>query len=153
MAETTLERSAWMFPLVAGILAILSGLYLVFYARPGPGELAGFSSLGTTWEQLMVTDPGLAGYLTQLFVFVGASFTVVGILLAAISATAFRQGERWAWYTLWALPPLYVMVIVVDYMSRFPHLWQFYSIPLALVLVGLLLSIRRVFPRGTSSRP
>lgn len=102
-----LERAAWTLPLVAGLLAVASGLYLVVAGRPEPGELAGFSSLGTTWEEMVATDPGLAGYIGQLFVFLGAVFTVTGVLIAAISATAFRRGERWAWYGLGTLLPLY----------------------------------------------
>lgn len=147
MTESVLERHAWVLPFLAGILAVVSGLYLALYARPGPGELAGFSSLGTTWEELLTTDPGLAGYIRQLFLFLGSVFAVTGIFVAGISATAFRRGERWAWYSLWTLPPLYLLVIAVDAASRFPHLWQFYSVPLALVVLGLLLPIRRFFPR------
>lgn len=140
------QRWAWVLPFLSGLLAIFSGVYLAVYGRPGPGELAGFSSVGQTWAELVAADPGLAGYISQLFVFLGSIFVVTGLLVAVIAVTAFRRGERWAWYVLWSLPPLYLVIIGVDVTSRFPHLWAFYSVHLALVVLGLLLPIRQFFP-------
>ena len=128
---------------------MLSGVYLAAYGRPGPGELAGFSTLGTTWDELGASDPGLANYITQLFRFLGLIFVGAALLFTVISATAYRRRERWAWYALWTFPAMFVPVIVIDLTSAYPHIWHAYSAFLIGALFGLILPVRMFFrPSG-----
>ncbi len=57
----------------------------------------------------------------------------------AISVTAYRRGDRWAWYALWLVPLITVLEIIVNFESP----------PLVLVfvmsLLGLLLPVRKFF--------
>ena len=59
---------------------------------------AGFT--GQSWQQLAADSPKTAGYMLLLFRTYGAYCLTVGILGTAIAATAFRRGEKWAWWAL-----------------------------------------------------
>src|SRR3712207_121910 len=75
-------RYAWIVFLVFAVLAFLFGVY--------PG----------TWvadEGVEPTDSDTSWLLTTY-----AAVTVV--LTVAIALTAFRRGERWAWWAFWAWP-------------------------------------------------
>lgn len=98
-----LERRGWI------VLAVLSGILVIF----GVGDVRNgneadaaipFGLTGKTLDQLRaesadayeVADIGVRAN--------GVTIVVVGLLLLAIIATAYRAGQRWAWWTLWLLP-------------------------------------------------
>lgn len=58
----------------------------------------GFSKL--SWSALVNSSPETAAYITLVFRVYGVYCVVFGFLTMAIAATAFRRGERWAWWTL-----------------------------------------------------
>jgi hypothetical protein len=71
----------------------------------GPGgtpileaEYAGFT--GSTWSALTASSPATADFITVIFRMYGIFNVVFGLTTIAISLTAFRNGERWAWWTL-----------------------------------------------------
>ncbi len=78
---------------------------------------------------------------------------VFGILAAVIAWTSFRGGERWAWYALWTLPLLNVLIFLIQYTSLdlstgvLPPPLLSAPVFLAIAVVGLLLPIRRFFPK------
>src|SRR5262249_9951902 len=51
----------------------------------------------THWR---VTSPLIAGYMTLLFRMYGIYNVLFVILGSAVAVTAFRRGERWAWWAL-----------------------------------------------------
>jgi hypothetical protein len=53
---------------------------------------------------LKATSPTVARLIDTIFRTNGATLATVALLSLAICLTAFRKGERWAWFTLWALP-------------------------------------------------
>ena len=55
---------------------------------------------GYSWSDLANTFPNARDYMTVLFRVYGAFNVAVGVLATAIACTAFRRGERWAWWTL-----------------------------------------------------
>ena len=65
-----------------------------------PAGYEGFS--GTSWSELVRTSPLTANYMIVLFRTYGIHCAVFGLLGSLIAATAFRQGERWAWWALLA---------------------------------------------------
>lgn len=72
-------------------------------ARPGgtpilPAGYEGYS--GGSWHQLASTSPETAGYITLVFRMYGMYIVAFGLLAVAITATAFRRGDRWAWWAL-----------------------------------------------------
>ena len=72
---------------------------------PGPGGTAilpaGFEGYsGASWPDLASTSPLVAGYMRVLFRMYGVYNVLFGLMGSAIAVTAFRRGERWAWWTL-----------------------------------------------------
>jgi hypothetical protein len=55
---------------------------------------------GYSWSDLGNIAPNARDYMTVLFRLYGAFNVAVGVMAVAIACTAFRRGERWAWWTL-----------------------------------------------------
>ena len=101
------RRFAWLVMLIAdagllawGAMAALAPDYLL-----GPGSkpilAAGYEGFSDrSWQELMATSPAAAAFIRVLFRVYGAYVVAVGLLAVAVAATAFRRGERWAWWTL-----------------------------------------------------
>jgi hypothetical protein len=65
-----------------------------------PAGYEGFT--GGSWSDLVSTSPMTAEYIGVLFRMYGAFNVVFGLMAIAIAVTAFRRGERWAWWALLA---------------------------------------------------
>ena len=101
------RRFAWLGILIAdagllawGAMAALAPDYL-----PGPGSkpilAAGYEGFtGRSWQELTTTSPAAAAFMRVLFRVYGAYVVATGLLAIAVAATAFRRGERWAWWAL-----------------------------------------------------
>jgi hypothetical protein len=105
----TRRRIAWILVLVVDVGFVLWGAGAA--ASPdgllGPGGKAilpaafeGFS--GGSWPALAAASPLTAGYMVLLYRTYGFFNVAFGLMTAAIAATAFRRGERWAWWALLA---------------------------------------------------
>ena len=102
-----LARYAWLVILVVdaafipwGGMGALAPAYL-----PGPGgtpiliaEYEGYT--GAAWSEFITSSPKQAELLTILFRMYCIYCVIFGFLGVAIAATAFRRGERWAWWAL-----------------------------------------------------
>ena len=71
----------------------------------GPGgvpilaaEWEGFT--GQSWSDLERTSPATIAFATVIFRVYGAYNVAFGLLAIFTAATAFRRGERWAWWAL-----------------------------------------------------
>ena len=101
-----LRRAAWLLIVVVdagfvlwGAMAALAPEHLL-----GPGGIpilqAGYEgSSGGAWSDLPLSA---RGFMEALFRVYGAYNVAFGLLGTAIAATAFRRGERWAWWALLA---------------------------------------------------
>jgi hypothetical protein len=54
----------------------------------------------SSWAAMASASPMTAGYMEVLYRTYGVYNLVLGIVTVAIALTAFRRGERWAWWTL-----------------------------------------------------
>ena len=63
-----------------------------------PAGYEGYS--GGSWSELAGGSPLIAGYMKLLFRLYGVYCVLFGLMGSAIAVTAFRRGERWAWWTL-----------------------------------------------------
>ena len=104
---TRLQRVAWILILVVDVGYIAWGAGAA--ASPdrllGPGGRAilpagyeGYS--GGSWSELSGASPVIAGYMTLLFRMYGLYCVLFGFMGSVIAITAFRRGERWAWWVL-----------------------------------------------------
>ena len=74
----------------------------------------GFSRL--SWSELANTLPMAARYMEVLFRMYGVFNVLFGLMSVAIAMTAFRRGERWAWWTLLASNTVaYVSAMTYDW--------------------------------------
>jgi hypothetical protein len=65
-----------------------------------PAGYEGYS--GGSWSQLAGATPLVAGYMAVLYRMYGIYCVLFGVMGSAITVTAFRHGERWAWWALLA---------------------------------------------------
>ena len=63
-----------------------------------PAGYEGYS--GGSWSELAGASPLIAGYMTVLYRMYGMYNVLFGLMGSAIAITAFRRGERWAWWAL-----------------------------------------------------
>jgi hypothetical protein len=63
-----------------------------------PAGYEGYSA--ASWPELLRTSPMIAEYMIVLFRMYGIYCVLFGLMGSAIAVTAFRRGERWAWWAL-----------------------------------------------------
>ncbi len=102
-----LRRFAWLLILIVdvGYIAWGAGAAVSPDHLPGPGGKAilpagyeGYS--GGSWSELAGASPLIAGYMKVLYRMYGVYNVLFGLMGSAIAVTAFRRGERWAWWAL-----------------------------------------------------
>jgi hypothetical protein len=146
------ERYGWV------VFAVLSGIVVVFGLGDmmiggetyESGETVHFQSLtGMTWDELRAADPAAARLIDGQVRSGGNILLLAGLLSLAISLTAFRRGDRWAWYAMWAWPLVLVLNYVLFWAAK-PDLTYGIPVPLisgtvflVIILVTLGLSYRR----------
>jgi hypothetical protein len=98
---------AWTLILIVdvGYIAWGAGAALLPEHLLGPGGKAilpagyeGYS--GGSWSELAGASPLAASYMTVLYRMYGIYNVLFGLLGSAITVTAFRRGEPWAWWAL-----------------------------------------------------
>src|SRR5215831_11398694 len=63
-----------------------------------PAGYEGYS--GGSWTELAGASPLIAAYMTVLYRIYGIYNVLFGVMGSAIAVTAYRRGERWAWWAL-----------------------------------------------------
>jgi hypothetical protein len=102
-----LQRVAWILILIVDVGYIAWGAGVAAWPDHllGPAGKAilpaGFEGYtGGSWSTLTGTSPLSAGYMTLLFRMYGVYNILFGFMGSAVAITAFRRGERWAWWAL-----------------------------------------------------
>ena len=102
-----LRRLAWLVVVIGDVGLLAWGVM----AALAPGHLLGPDSApilqaeyesftGHSWSELMAVSPKATDFMTVLFRVYGAYVAAVGLLAIMVAATAFRRGDRWAWWAL-----------------------------------------------------
>jgi len=108
MAEQRRRVAALLILVVdAGFVAWGTAAAIAPHRLPGPGGTpiltAGYEGFTQgSWSELTGAFPMAAQYIEVLFRMYGVFNVVFGLMAIAIAVTAFRRGERWAWWTLLA---------------------------------------------------
>jgi hypothetical protein len=101
------RRGAWILILIAdvgllawGAMAAVAPEHLL-----GPGaapilnaEYEGFT--GNSWSELASTSPMTTAFMTLVFRMYGIYGVAFALMVIAITVTAFRRGDGWAWWSL-----------------------------------------------------
>jgi hypothetical protein len=100
----TRRQLAWIFILIVDVAYIAWGGAVAIAPDhvPGPDGTsilpAGYE--GYTGAAWLALAPGSAGYMSVLYRMYGLYCVLFGFMGSAIAVTAFKRGERWAWWTL-----------------------------------------------------
>lgn len=148
--DSLLARHAWKVLLGLYVLILLLGVGEFLQGQGGdPGMVEAVS--GSPWNALEMTNPGIANLLDVETRIIGALWAGLGFIGAAVSFTGFRRGERWAWWSMWALP-LVMALIFGTFLSTglvpdTPTPPALYSAPFTIIVSSfvLLFSIRKFF--------
>ncbi len=75
----------------------------------------------------------------------GVATIGLGILGIMVSLRAYRQHEKWAWFTLWYYPAFWTLHLIGGLPPGKDHIHQ--VVFLVLSVAGLLMPIRQFFPK------
>jgi hypothetical protein len=78
------------------------------------------SATGITPSELKAQDLLIYKAIDHQQKLIGLEFLMTGALISIISLTAFRRGERWAWFTFWLIAAEMIFGVVSSYNSRLP---------------------------------
>jgi hypothetical protein len=96
---------------------------------------------GESWTLMKALDADVVLLLSMVVRLAGAIGLMASVLVMAISVTAYRKEERWAWYAMWALPLCSTFDVAIlaasDSLSFTSLVWDIYM--LSLSLLGLIL--------------
>lgn len=100
---TGVQRVAWWVLLALAGLLVLFGIGDLFVGAPFDPEIA-LGLTGLTHAELQAEST--AGYLLLDYYTRGGgiSLAVMGLALVIILALPYRDGQRWAWWTMWLFP-------------------------------------------------
>ena len=114
-----------------------------------PAGYEGYS--GGSWSELAAASPLITGYMRVLYRMYGIYNVLFGFLCSAIALTAFRRGERWAWWVL-LVGNTVALVAAITYDRTANAIGPFELTEyLGLVLVWVALAVTAPF--GTGGRP
>lgn len=130
-----LSKYAWL--LLFGV-----GLALAVYAYDNLVTIPGLDPADPDrgWDWL-TTDAEVIEYIKFWFRTFGLWVLAVSIFVMVLSATGYRKGQRWAWYSL-----LYLPVHILIHIFIWPWLTPILLTVLLIVIAGLVLPLRTFFP-------
>jgi len=145
MNEKIYEKYAWIAFFVLGAIFLVSAVphALGFNTDPALVESIG----GMPTDDLKDSNPMFFDLYSYYFMGGGLSDIGFAFLITVISMTAYRRGEKWAWYAFWFVPAYFLGWVALGLTiesssSTIPYLMVF----VILSLVGLLLPFRKFFP-------
>jgi uncharacterized membrane protein YozB (DUF420 family) len=118
--ERVYEKYGWMILAVSAVFGIVAAV------------LTTLPPLSWFTDPVIVMAYSLMGALGLTW----AGFNIIALVLALIP---FRRGERWAWYTLWMLPLLWLSLFALA-----PDLRLYLALAIVTTL-GLIMPCRRFF--------
>ncbi|MBI3022599.1 MAG: hypothetical protein HYY68_02590 [Thaumarchaeota archaeon] len=145
--EKAYEKYAWTLLFATGIVGLIFAFNGIFSSTPDPGALAVFRNIsGTTWEELVATNPGVADSIRHLFRIESLYLSSSGLFVTAIALKSYRRGEKWSWYVFLYLPVFFGIFAAWD-LPAGGIIWPLFLILLIISLLGLLLPYRKFFPK------
>ena len=149
-----ITKYGWMIYIALGLLWLVVGLTQIWegYLPAGLINNEVQRVTGMSLSELETSNPVSIEVARFLFVTIGNLKTSWSFLVLAITLTGYRKGEKWAWYTLWLAPAILVSQGIIDVILLGDVNEMLKWIPiLSISLVGLLLPIRKFFPRKPQS--
>jgi len=119
-------RTAWILILLADVGLLAWGAMAAIAPEDllGPNSTpilyAGYEGFtGYSWSELITTYPKAARFMTLVFRMYGIYGVAFSLMAIAITVTAFRRGDTWAWWALLVGNTLtYVSAMTYDQIAR-----------------------------------
>jgi hypothetical protein len=145
--EKIYEKHSWLIFLIIGVIVAAAGLPHALGFNTDPALVQAIS--GQTIDELKISNPMFFNLYSFYFSGGGLSDLGFAFFLIVISLTAYRQGQKWAWYALCFVPAYFLSWIALS--LTLPSAAQSsLLLPLLVIVVfslsGLFLSFRRFFP-------
>ncbi len=138
------EKNAWMLITLLGLLGIVFAFVLISETPLDPTQLQ--KQLGQSVNSFQASNPSAWSTIQYYDRDSGAALMGFSILGVGISYTAFRKGEKWAWYVELFLPLYLIFVTAESYYAGGVY-WPLYAIFFLISLAALLLPYHRFFPK------
>ena len=147
--EKFYEKYAWVVFLIIGILVLVGAIPHTLGINTDPTLVQTIS--GETIDELKISNPMFFNLYNFYFSGGGLSDLGLAFFLIVISLFAYRQGQKWAWYSFWFVPTYFLAWLVLS--STLPSESQSSLFPPLIVLIvlslaGLLLPFRKFFPKS-----
>jgi hypothetical protein len=136
--EAWYERAAWIFFVV--LTASVLPIAILGYVDPST-TVDLWARFGHDLPPAAATDPATMSYLEFIGHWTATGTFGLDLFGLLIAVTAFRRGERWAWFAFWFWPAMFATHFVT-YESAFQYAQLVW---LTLSVAALLAMRRKVF--------
>jgi len=145
------EKYAWILLFAIGVIVLVTAVPHALGINTDPETVERIS--GMTLNELKDSNPAFFNLYIFYFSFGGLSDLAFAFFIIVISLTAYRKGEKWAWYALWFIPAYFIgsAAITMSIESSLSLLLPIMMFVI-LCLLGLLLSYRKFFPSKANLR-
>lgn len=148
MPQKFYQKYAWIFFLIIGLMVLAGAIPHSLGFNTDPTLVQSIS--GQTINELKISQPTFFNLYNFYFIGGGLSDLGFAFFLIVISLTAYRLGQKWAWYAFWFVPFYFLFWIVLSYSlpdSAKSSLTPPLIMMIILSLAGLLLPSRKFFPK------
>ena len=136
------EKHAWillfalsLFIAATAVVGIISGIDRADFEQ----------STNLTWDEMRALNPTVSDYVQRVIRLNGAAYLGLGLIAALLSWTAYRRGERYAWFAMSVLP-LALALSAGGFAVERSELAYYYGGYTLIAGAGLLLPYRKFFP-------
>lgn len=149
--EKFYEKYAWVIISAIGVLTLVGGAPHALGVNTDPATVERI--VGLALGEFKVSNPMFFNLYDFYFRAGGWSDMGFAFFITVISTTAYRRGEKWAWSILWSAPAFFLghAAITLSIGPSTSHLIPYLTLFVALSLLGLLLPVRRFFPKENSA--
>lgn len=150
MNERVYEKYAWALLFAIGALVLVSGVPHALGINTDPETVERI--IGMTLSEFQGSNPGFFELYSFYFRFGGLSDVGVAFFIMAVSLTAYRRGEKYAWYIMWFVPAFFIGCAAITLGTTTMSIQSSLSLLLPITvfvilgLLGLLLPYRKFFP-------
>lgn len=141
--EKAYQRYAWVILLLVNTLLAVNVAVVAAVDRATAFQ----GDTGVLWQEFTVAYPSVANaYMLNLWL-LSVVYTGLALFALIITYFGFRQGQRWAWFAMWLLGAVLTLTAILFNPLKRPDPGMTYAAFAAVTVIGLLLPIRKFFPK------
>ena len=145
--EKAYQKYAWVILFVLGILLVVN---MMIVAGVEDHAYEFHEDTGVTWQEFAADYPGVASAYTLNLELLFLIFGSLALFALVVTYFGFRQGQRWAWFTMWLFAATLALTAILFGPSKRPDPGAIYAGFAVITVIGLLLPIRKFFPQQSN---